>query len=173
VRSVDAAEGDLVVEGDTLVTFDQAVDAADMATLRESIRALESIVESGGSSEAEVMLKQEQERLSRLESGQQQGRVSAPASGTLTGFTPKAGEKLRARQVIGTVVGGNSKTVTGTVDKADGAKLKKGAKVRVRSASRGEVDGVVTATKKKGSKFVITVEVAGGDATDVDAVRVP
>jgi hypothetical protein len=173
VRSVDAAEGDLVVEGDTLVTFDQAVDAADIATLKESIRALEAVVESGGSSEAEVMLKQEQERLSRLEAGAQQGRVSAPASGTLVGFTPKVGEKLRARQVIGNVVGANSKSVTATVDKADGAKLKKGSKVRVRSASRGEVDGTVTSTKKKGVKFVITIDLADGDAMDVDAVRIP
>jgi hypothetical protein len=173
VRSVDAAEGDIVVEGDTLVTFDQAVDAADMATLRESIRALEAIVESGGSSEAEVMLRQEQDRLTRLEAGQQQGRVSAPASGTLSGFTPKVGEKLRARQVIGTIVGANSKTVTATLEKNDGAKVKKGSKVRVRSTTRGELDGVVTSTKKKGTKFAITVDVVGADAADVDAVRVP
>jgi len=173
VRSVDAAEGDLVVEGDTLVTFDQAVDAAEIATLKESIRALEAVVESGGSSEAEVLLKQEQDRLARLEAGQQQGRVSAPASGTLSGFSVKAGEKLRARQVIGTIVGANSRTMTATVDKDAATKMKKGSRVKLRSASKGEIDGVVMSTKKKGAKTQVTIEVVDGDAGDVDSVRLP
>lgn len=168
IRTVEVEDGARVEKNQPLAELEEQADAAEIATLKESIRALESVAESQES--AKIYLDQEKAKLQRLLTQQRNARVTAPASGTLVGFSLKVGDRIRARQVLGKVRTDAGATLTASVPRARGQRLKRGAPVKLRTRDGEVVSGTISALRKRGDSYQVTLNAGSVSIRDVDEV---
>jgi len=153
VKDVAVSNGDSVKKGATVVQLQSTVKPSEIATARESVSTLESIAES--SDGAKEALQEERARLKKLLAQQRGARVSSPTSGTVSGLSVKAGDRVRSRQVVGFVEGGTSEASALVTSKT---KLRAKQKIEVKLPS-GKLKKVrIKKVKREGSKQRLTFD---------------
>lgn len=104
VESVDVKDGDAVEKGAPLaVIVGVGASAADIATRKESIAALESVAESN--QRAAKQLAEEKAELQKLLAQTAKIKVTSPSSGRVQQLVLAPGESVRSGQVIARIVG--------------------------------------------------------------------
>jgi biotin carboxyl carrier protein len=174
VQSVDAADGDLVTKGQVLAKVESAnSSAAEIATKKESIRALKSIVEASGDPEAQKLLTEEEAALKQMLASSKSSVVTAPIAGKLEGFRVKAGETLRSRLVVGFVRSQDEPVLEVIVSKAIASKIKPGQAVPLKMPG-GTEEGIVKGKpQKRGKKYKVTIVAGGVELADVTQAQLP
>lgn len=125
VESVDVKDGDSVEKGALLaVVVGVGASAADIATRKESITALESVAESNA--RAAKQLAEERAALQTLLAQTTKLKVVAPATGTVQQLVLVVGETVRSSQVVARIVGAPSRAEI-DVDASAAARLEPGA----------------------------------------------
>lgn len=171
VKSVYVENGSRVEKGKVLADLEEQVESAEIATLKESIGALESVAESQES--AREYLGQERAKLRRLMAAQRNSRIVAPESGVLTGFSLQVGDRVRARQVLGKVGGAGVDEVRASVPAAVGAGLKKGGAATLRLSTGKELPAGITRTRRQAEGFEVTLQCDSPEAENAKSVRFP
>jgi hypothetical protein len=162
VKTVDAKDGDVVVKGQVLVTFESGSDPAEVATLQDRIASLENAEDD----EAKRELKQAKQKLAAIEGGKAAQPIAAGLDGKLIGFNPAVGSLLRAGEVVGKVADGDVPSrVRITVPK--NTRISKGQIVQIVLKGGGTAEGSVVAVS--GRTVVVDTGSEAGDA--VEAVR--
>lgn len=171
VRAVQVAAGTHVEPGQVLAEIEGSANGAEVATLKESIRALEDVAENDDA--ALEFLKQERAKLRRLQSEQRTTPVLAPASGKLVDFSLQDGEWLRMRQVIGRVVSVAPPQGSVLVPPDLGRALSPGGTAQVRGADGTLMEARISALRQVGDGIEVSLAPLQGDTAAWRAVRFP
>jgi multidrug efflux pump subunit AcrA (membrane-fusion protein) len=166
VASVAVSDGQVVRKGELLFSFEDAGGSDEIANLRANIEALEAVAESQPS--AQEMLEREREKLRRLLAASGDVNVTAPAAGTLSGFSVKVGDVLKAGESVGVVERGGA-TLLVNVPASEGRRLKKGSPVELRTANGSET-GRVAIVKRRGAGYQVVLS-TDGNPNDVREAR--
>ena len=159
VKTVEANDGDNVVKGQSLITFESGSDPAEIATLQDRIASLENAEDD----EAKLELKQAKQKLAAIEGGQKAQPIVAGLDGKLSGFNVVVGTVLRANEVVGKVADGEVPTrVRITVTK--GTKIAKGQIVQLVLRAGGTAEGSVIAVT--GKSVVVDTGTEPGDGIE-------
>ncbi|MDP2340334.1 MAG: FHA domain-containing protein [Deltaproteobacteria bacterium] len=162
VKTVDAKDGDVVVKGQVLVTFESGSDPAEVATLQDRIASLENAEDD----EAKRELRQAKQKLAAIEGGQKAQPIAAGLDGKLIGFNPVVGSVLRAGETLGKVADGDVPSRV-RITVAKGTRISKGQIVQIVLRNGGTAEGSVVAVS--GRTVVVDTGSEAGDA--VEAVR--
>ena len=170
VQALPVAVGAHVKPGDVLVVLaGEAGNAADLATRRESIAALEGIAD--GNEAASRQLATEKAELKALLAKAPQKKLLAPADGTLAALDVKIGESVRQAQVFGRI-DGDAVVVRARVGADVAAPLSTGAVCELRTSAGSTAKGTLKEKVDRGAgQFELVVD--AGDTKDVTGLRCP
>ncbi len=152
VADVAASDGQSVRRGALLFSFEDA-GSDEISNLRANIEALEAVAESQPS--AQEMLDREKDKLKRLLAKSGDVNVTAPASGTLTGFAVKVGDTLKGGDSVGTIERGGV-TLLVNVSGSDGRRIRRGGSVELKTKS-GSASGRVSSVRRRGGGYQVTI----------------
>jgi biotin carboxyl carrier protein len=170
VQSTPTAVGASVSVGDVLLVLAGEVgNAADLATRRESIAALESIAE--GNEAAAKQLATEKAELRALMSKAPPKRVLAAAAGTLVALDVKIGETVRQGQVIGRLET-DAAVLRASVTAAQTAGVHAGTICDLRTEASGQAKGTIRDVVDRGAGAFEWV-IDAGTTQKVTGVRCP
>ena len=162
VKTVEAADGDVVERGKVLITFDAGGNEDDLTTLKERIASLEGIDDE----EARRQLRDARQRLEALQAASKSVPVVAGASGKLSGFAVAVGDVLKPNQVVGRISeAGGAKKVRVNVDRS--TRVKRGDSATLLLKGGGEATGTVGSTKGR----TVVVDTGDTPAENVESVR--
>lgn len=149
IQSTPAAVGTVVKLGDPLLILAGEVgNAADLATRRESIAALEAIAE--GNEAAAKQLATEKAELRALMSKAPPKKIAAAVAGTVVALDVTVGEVVRQGQVIGRIET-EAVVLRAAVTSAQTAGVQAGTTCDLRAASGGMAAGTVRDVVDRGA----------------------
>jgi biotin carboxyl carrier protein len=168
VQAIPAAVGARVKVGDVVVVLaEEAGNAADIATRRESISALEGIAD--GNEAASRQLAVEKSELKALLSKAPQKKLLSPVAGMLAALDVKVGESVRQAQVIGRIQG-DDVVVRARVAADVAAGVPAGATCELKTKSSALAKGTLKEKVDRGAgQFELVVD--AGQNTDVTGLR--
>ena len=175
VESVDVKDGDTVEKGAQLaIVVGVGASAADIATRKESIAALESVAESN--ERAAKQLAEEKTELQKLLGQTTKLKVVSPASGRVQQLGLAPGDTVRSGQVIARIVGAPAR-VEVDIAASVAAALAEGAacELQLKSASQSApqtAKGTLLEKRKNAADVTLSIEPASGDAQAADAKNV-
>lgn len=159
VESVAVKDGDVVDKGEKIaVIAGVTASAADIATRKESISALESVAESNP--RAATALAEEKAELQKLLAQTAQMPIVAPAAGTVHQLVLRVGDTVRGGQVVARIAAGAARV------EVDGVTAAAGATCELQMKDGSTMKGMAREQKDK----TLIVE-ASGDAKDVVKAR--
>jgi biotin carboxyl carrier protein len=170
VQGTPTAVGANVSVGDVLLVLAGEVgNAADLATRRESIAALESIAE--GNEAASKQLATEKAELRALMNKAPPKKVLAAAAGTLVALDVKVGETVRQGQVIGRLET-KAAVLRASVTAAQTAGVQAGTSCDLRTEGSGLAKGTIREVVDRGAGAFEWV-IDAGTTQQATAVRCP
>lgn len=173
IKVVSVKAGDKVKRGQVLVELEGIAMAREVATLKLEVKTLKQIVETQGGDEAKSMLAEEQARLKALQRKLRSARIVAPATGTVKTLNVVAGERVRLRQVIGTIAK-SSKTAGVRFTLPTGAKrVKRGDTITVETKDKTPLKAKVTGVVKLSAGEQVVTASVGKNAAQVVRAQVP
>ena len=164
VASVAAKDGDAVDQGTVIaIVIGSAASAADIATRKESISALESVAESSPRAAAQLAI--EKKELATILGSTGPTKVTAPAAGKIAGLLLLAGEVVRTRQVVARIVT-KPASVTVEVSAAVAAALPMGVGCTLTRADGTTLPGTLAEKSVLSAAIALQIDPVG-DATGV------
>ena len=159
VQSIAVAVGDVVKKGQTLFVTEESANPAAIATLRESIKALEAVVESQPS--AEEFLVQEKAKLRALQNKTRPVKTSAPLAGEVLAVNTKRGARVSSRSAVIEI----APSAGGTYQALFEGSVKKGQALTLQSDTNANIASRVLSVVREGNKSRVTLDVskAGGE----------
>lgn len=173
VESVDVKDGDTVEKGAQLaIVVGVGASAADIATRKESIAALESVAESN--ERAAKALAEERAGLEKLLAQTAKLKVAAPAAGKVQQLVLSPGDVVRSGQVVARIVGAPAR-VEIDVDAALAARLEPGAAcelvLKEEGATAPAAQGTLREKRDNGAQVTLSIEPAADAARAKDVVK--